>query len=91
LDMNSGGEQARRLMEILEEEPGVKLLDLHIWRLGPGHFGAIVSLIAEDPAPPEHYKARLAALAGLSHLTVEVHRAGRGTGRDAAVSTSLEY
>jgi cation diffusion facilitator family transporter len=51
-----------------------RIADLHVWRLGPGHHGAIVSLVADDPAPVEHYKARLADVATLSHLTVEVHR-----------------
>jgi cation diffusion facilitator family transporter len=51
-----------------------RIADLHVWRLGPGHNGAIVSLVADDPEPVEHYKERLEAIAGLSHVTVEVHR-----------------
>jgi len=51
-----------------------RIADLHVWRLGPGHHGAIVSLVSDEPAPVETYKARLADLAQLSHLTVEVHR-----------------
>jgi cation diffusion facilitator family transporter len=51
-----------------------RIADLHVWRLGPGHHGAIVSLVADEPAPVATYKARLADVAGLSHVTVEVHR-----------------
>ena len=51
-----------------------RIADLHVWRLGPGHHGAIVSLVSDEPAPVDHYKARLADVAYLSHLTVEVHR-----------------
>lgn len=55
-----------------------RIADLHIWRLGPGHHAAIVSLVADAPEPVEYYKARLRDLAELSHVTVEVHRcAGR--------------
>lgn len=50
------------------------IADLHVWRLGPGHHAAIVSLVADAPQPVEHYKARLDGIAGLSHVTVEVHR-----------------
>lgn len=50
------------------------IADLHVWRLGPGHHGAIVSLVVDQPQPVETYKARLAGIAGLSHVTVEVHR-----------------
>jgi cation diffusion facilitator family transporter len=51
-----------------------RIADLHVWRLGPGHNGAIVSLVADEPEPVEHYKARLADIEGLSHVTIEVHR-----------------
>jgi Co/Zn/Cd efflux system component len=43
-------------------------------RLGPGHHGAIVSLVSDAPQPVEAYKARLADVEHLSHLTVEVHQ-----------------
>jgi cation diffusion facilitator family transporter len=51
-----------------------RIADLHVWRLGPGHHGAIVSLVSDEPQPVEAYKARLEDLANLSHVTVEVHR-----------------
>ena len=50
--------------------------DLHLWRLGPGHAGVVVSVVSDDPQAPSAYKARLADLPGLSHVTVEVHRCG---------------
>ncbi len=51
-----------------------RIADLHVWRVGPGHYAAIVALVSDAPQPVEHYKARLADLARLSHVTVEVHR-----------------
>jgi cation diffusion facilitator family transporter len=51
-----------------------RIADLHVWRLGPGHHGAIVSLVADAPEPVEHYKRLLDDVAGLSHVTVEVYR-----------------
>jgi len=51
-----------------------RIADLHVWRLGPGHHGAIVSLVSDAPEPVDAYKARLADVLHLSHLTVEVHR-----------------
>ncbi len=51
-----------------------RIADLHVWRLGPGHHAAIVSLVADEPAAVEHYKARLHDVPQLSHVTVEVHR-----------------
>jgi cation diffusion facilitator family transporter len=49
-----------------------RISDLHVWRLGPGHHAAIVSVVSDAPQPVTAYKARLADLHGLSHVTVEV-------------------
>jgi Co/Zn/Cd efflux system component len=50
-----------------------RIADLHFWRLGPSHNAAVVSLVADRPEPPAFYKARLAGISGLSHVTIEVH------------------
>ncbi len=53
---------------------GDQLVDLHVWRLGPGHFGAVVSVVtAVAQRSPAFYHAILGRFAGLSHITVEVH------------------
>ena len=54
-----------------------RIADLHLWRLGPGHAALIVSIVADQPQPPNRYKARLDGLRGLSHVTVEVHGCSR--------------
>ncbi|MGN7291887.1 CDF family Co(II)/Ni(II) efflux transporter DmeF [Rhizobium sp. SAFR-030] len=57
------------------EQAGDRLTDLHVWRVGPGHNAAILSIVSNDPRDPSTYKARLAGLEQLSHVTVEVTRA----------------
>jgi cation diffusion facilitator family transporter len=55
------------------EAGGDKVVDLHIWRLGPGHLGAIVSLTTDHlTRTPEHYRELLSRFSSLSHVTVEV-------------------
>ena len=62
--------QVRRTIEAAGDE----LTDLHVWRLGPGHFGAAISLVTADAQRgPAYYHQALRRLAGMSHLTVEVH------------------
>jgi cation diffusion facilitator family transporter len=51
-----------------------RVCDLHLWRLGPGHTGVIAAVVSERPQTPGAYKTRLEGIAGLSHVTVEVHR-----------------
>jgi cation diffusion facilitator family transporter len=68
---NAALEQAIRAR--LEQDDD-RIADLHVWRLGPGHHGAIISLVSDEPQTVETYKARLSDVADLSHVTVEVHR-----------------
>lgn len=54
------------------EGDGDRITDLHVWQVGPGHHSAIVSVLSDAPRPPAVYKAKLAHIHELSHLTVEV-------------------
>ena len=68
------------LRERLEVE-GDRVSDLHVWQLGPGHTAVTASIVAAIPQPPGVYKERLAGVAGLSHVTVEVHPCTPGAGQ----------
>ena len=72
LDMNPDRGMADRLRHAIEGD-GDSLADLHIWRLGPGHLGAIVSVSTGAPRGVGYYRAKLARFRSLSHLTIEVH------------------
>ena len=66
---------ARELREAVVRE-GDQIADLHLWRLGPGHLGAIVSILTTQARGADYYRAKLARFRSLSHLTVEVlHKA----------------
>ena len=56
------------------EVDGDAISDLHLWRVGPGHYAAVISLVTHDPKRPESYKGKLASLPKLSHVTIEVER-----------------
>lgn len=51
---------------------GDTVRDLHVWQVGPGHLAAIVSIASERPQSVAAYKALLAPIHALSHVTVEV-------------------
>jgi cation diffusion facilitator family transporter len=71
LDMNPDQRMANNLRQAVESE-GDQLADLHLWRVGPGHLAAIISVITTQARHPDYYRARLARFKSLSHLTVEV-------------------
>jgi cation diffusion facilitator family transporter len=72
LDMSGSSKLAAAVRTRLETGADT-VCDLHLWRLGPGHQALIVSIVSDAPASPDVYKARLAGLPGLSHVTVEVN------------------
>lgn len=49
-----------------------RIADLHVWRVGPGHHAAIISLVTHHPQPLQDYKQRLAALESLDHVSIEI-------------------
>ncbi len=53
---------------------GDVISDLHLWRVGPGHYAAVISLVTHDPKHSESYKEKLALLPKLSHVTIEIQR-----------------
>lgn len=80
VDHNDDAGLGERVRASIEGEADNRLSDLHLWRIGPGHWAAIVSVVTARPRPPAHYKALLSGLSELSHITVEVHDAGEGQG-----------
>ena len=71
LDVTPDRRMAEKLREAIEGD-GDQINDLHLWRVGPGHLGAIVAVSTRQPRGPEYYRAKLARFRSLSHLTVEV-------------------
>ena len=71
LDRTPDPGMAERVRATVESE-GDRVTDLHLWRLGPGHLGAIVSIATSAQREPAHYRQRLAHFPDLSHVTVEV-------------------
>ena len=61
-----------RMIATRLEQGSDRVSDLHLWRLGPGHLAAVISLVTHNPHAPERYKRRLSGLKGLSHITIEV-------------------
>lgn len=60
------------------ETPGdARLVDLHVWRIGPEARAAIVSVAAPAELGADIIRRRLAPVQALRHLTVEVHGLAR--------------
>jgi len=71
LDMNPDQRITEEVREAIEAT-GDRLLDLHLWRLGPGHLGAVISVLTREARDCAYYRALLKDFKSLSHVTVEV-------------------
>jgi cation diffusion facilitator family transporter len=71
LDMNPDDHITGHLRDAIEGD-GDSLADLHLWRLGPGHLGAILSVVTPTQRNEAFYRAKLQNFKALSHLTIEV-------------------
>lgn len=62
-----------KIKQSIEKEQNY-VVDLHLWSIGPNIYGVIVSVVAQYPQSPEHYKQSIPSNLGLAHVTVEVHQ-----------------
>jgi cation diffusion facilitator family transporter len=69
---DSALEQAVR-SRLQAANPDARILDLHVWRLGPGHQALLVALRGPNLLRPDEYRALLADVPGLTHVTVETN------------------
>ena len=73
LDMDINIALTENIRNLLEADGENQIQDLHLWRLGPGHFAVIVSLSTQNAHSPDYYKDQLSEIKELRHITVEVN------------------
>lgn len=74
LDAEDHSDSREAIVAAIESRPDHRVVDLHIWRLGPSSRGCIVSILSHAPESTESYKTQLLALPGIDHVTVEINR-----------------
>ena len=73
LDMNPDARLTAALRAAIERD-GDALVDLHLWRLGPGHLGAILSIETASGRGVADFRRAAMQVRRFSHLTIEVDR-----------------
>jgi cation diffusion facilitator family transporter len=73
LDVNVDHDPSEKIRSLIESESTDRISDLHVWRIGPCHYAAILSIDSRRKATPAQYKAKLAPLRELCHITLEVN------------------
>jgi len=73
LDAEVAASRREAIRAVLEAQDDNRVSDLHVWRVGPRHLAAIVSVVTAEPRGAAHYKELLGGFEDLVHVTVEVH------------------
>jgi len=73
LDTYSEGINKAEIKAKLESDADNRICDLHLWKVGPNDYAAIISLVTHFPKPIEHYRDLLKEIHNLSHITIEVN------------------
>ena len=75
LDRQGPDDLCAMIRRRIENEGGNRVVDLHLWAIGPQLYSAVVAIVADEPRDPDHYKALIPAGAGIVHVSIEVHPA----------------
>ncbi len=56
----------------VEADSDNRIADIHVWRVGPADYAAILCIVTHAPQPTDHYKRLLHDFKELSHITIEI-------------------
>jgi cation diffusion facilitator family transporter len=74
LDVIPSKQTADAIRARVEGLDDARVADLHLWEMGPGRNGCIVSLVTAAPRDVAFYRSAILGVSNLAHLTVEVQR-----------------
>ena len=73
LDSGADAELNEKIHAAIEIDDDARIIDLHAWKVGPGRYACILSLVASNPHTLQTYKDRLKELPELVHISVEIN------------------
>ena len=74
LDREMDAPVVERIRAAIQSDGDAEIADLHVWRVGRASYAAVVTVVAHQPLTPAAYRDRLASIASLAHVSVEVNR-----------------
>jgi len=72
LDRQAPEEIITAITTAVEADDRLRVVDLHVWAIGPGYRAAIVAVNASRPCSVQEVEALLPDRLGIAHLTVEI-------------------
>ena len=81
LDVLASSEQADAIRRCIESIDDTRVVDLHLWAIGPRQHGCIVSIMTSQAQPLDRYRGAIRSVVPVEHLTIEVARCDAPTER----------
>lgn len=78
LDREMDSPLVPQVRSAIQSDGDAEIADLHVWRVGRDKYAAVVTVVADQPLTPAAYRARLASIPALAHVSVEVNRCPHG-------------
>jgi Co/Zn/Cd efflux system component len=79
LDAEMDSPVVQEVQEVIEVHfPSAAMADLHVWRVGKGHYARILALVSDETLDASVVCDRLAVYEEVAHVTVEVIRPSSG-------------
>lgn len=73
LDGSIGDEDVEIIRGKIEKTLDNRVSDIHVWKVGPEDYAAIISIVTHYPQPIAYYKELLAEMHELAHITIEIN------------------
>ena len=78
LDREMDSPVVEQIRIAIQSDGDTEIADLHVWRVGRASHAAVITVVAKDPLTPAAYRKRVAGIASLAHVSVEVNRCPHG-------------
>jgi|APLak6261678615_1056124.scaffolds.fasta_scaffold03808_3 cation diffusion facilitator family transporter len=72
IDLDPSTKHRDQVRAALEGVAGTRVLDLHLWSVGPKQLVCVVSIFSKEPKELAEYKRIVTAAAPVNHLTIEI-------------------
>ncbi len=72
IDLDPSTRHRDQVKAALEGLEGTRVVDLHLWRVGPKQLVCVVSIASQEPKDLSEYKRVVTAAAPVNHLTIEI-------------------
>lgn len=72
LDAGVKREVREEIKDVVEADADNRVTDIHVWKVGPHHLAALLTLVTHYPRSSGEYKKLLAGFEQLKHITIEV-------------------